>query len=116
MVNPLQRLQLAEQQLKKLEALETESNGSNEISTINSINSNVQSFSTGGEELERLEEITGTNDFQSFVLVPDVIPKRWCPEVVPKVNTDADVTTVVFNIFSDPSEPEGLLVVNGGTP
>lgn len=137
MVNPLQKLQLAEQQLQKLEALEESSNASSEINVKSSNNIEVRSFSNGENELEKLEEVTGTNEFESFVLVPDVIPKRWCPEVVPKVNTiseieqiveeiidetqEADVKEIVYEIFSDPNEPSsgsypGLLVVNGGTP
>ncbi len=137
MVNPLQKLQLAEQQLKKLEALEENSSASSEINIKSSRNIEVRSFSNGENELEKLEEITGTNEFESFVLVPDVIPKRWCPEVVPKINTvseieqiveeiidetqEADVKEIVYEIFSDPNEPSsgsypGLLVVNGGTP
>ena len=131
MVNPLQKLQLAEQQLQKLEAHASSEN----VKSSNNIE--VRSFSNGENELEKLEKVTGTNEFESFVLVPDVIPKRWCPEVVSKVNTiseiekiveeiidetqEADVKEIVYEIFSDPNEPSsgsypGLLVVNGGTP
>lgn len=132
MVNPLQKLQLAQEKLNKLEQVNlSEVNSSNEISVPeNEPIASAQNYTSGGQ-LKKLETVTGTNDFETFSIVGDSIPKRWCPEVIPKVNTiaeieaivlevledtqEADVQEIVYNIFSDPTEP-GLLVINGGTP
>lgn len=122
MVNPLQKLQLAQGKLNKL----------------NGAVAKKQNYESGGP-LKKLETVNQANignrnldNFETFDIVGSSIPKRWCPEVVPKVNSvaeveeivnevlqdtqEADVRQIVYNIFSDPNEDSGILVINGGTP
>lgn len=122
MVNPLKKLQLAQRKLYNL----SEIGAKKEVLTATEIK-----FAKGKGKLKKLESVTGTSDFETFSIVGDTIPKRWCPEVVPKASSKSeiekivnnvldetqsgDVNQIVQNIFSDPSDPN-LIVINGGTP
>ena len=107
MVNPLKKLQLAQRKLYNL----SEIGDKKEVLTKTEIK-----FTKGKGNLKKLESVTGTSDFETFSIVGDTIPKRWCPEVVPKACSKYEIEQIVLNIFSDPSEDPNLIVINGGTP